>query len=504
MILRGRLRSGEYFDSVSLMAAGKDLSAAQGVLDAAVVMATPENRSILKASGLFLPGFEKARDMDLLLCVKASCEEAAEAALDAALARLRTPRGGSSGAEPLPCGVEAGVRSLPGANLALVSVAGRYAAAEAWKALRAGLHVFLFSNNVPLEDEVALKRYGRERGLLVMGPDCGTAIINGAPLGFANRVRRGCVGIVAASGTGLQEVSSILSNEGAGISQAIGTGGRDVKKEVGGIMFLEGLKALLSDPSTRVVVLVSKPPDAPVLRAIGSALRGRGKPVVAVFLGADPELLRRLGMRPARTLEEAALLAVDLSKGSAGERPPREAPSFPGEPVPGRKFVRGLFSGGTFCLEAQLIFREAGIRALSNAPLPGFKALRDPWKSEGHSLVDLGADAFTVGRPHPMIDFSLRRRRIAQEALDPGTALILLDVVLGYGSNKDPLSELAPSLREAKGPVFACSVTGTPEDPQDKNRVEEGLREAGARVFRSNAEASRYAASAALRQAGNG
>ncbi|HAH05211.1 MAG TPA: FdrA family protein [Elusimicrobia bacterium] len=515
MTVKGLIKSGEYFDSVTLMIVGRDVTALKGVQDAAVVMGTQENKAILKAAGLLLPEFEKAGETDLLLAVKAESPETASKVLAESEARLLSVRSRSDSEEEYrPKSFEGALKALPGANVALISIAGRYAGEEAMKALKAGLHVMLFSDNVPLEKEVELKEFARGKGLLVMGPDCGTAIINGVPLAFANQVSRGDVGIVAAAGTGLQEVSCILSNESAGLSQAIGTGGRDVKKEVGGIMFLEGLKALLEDPATKVVVLVSKPPHESVLKKIGAAVKDSPKPIVAVFLGAEGKTLSRYGMLPAGTLEEAALLAAALSKGgdakAAGKKlADREralselAVKEASQTAKGQRYVRGLFSGGTFCSEAQLVFQELGISdVLSNAPLAPFKALADALKSERHTLIDLGEDAFTVGRPHPMIDYSLRCRRIQAEAQDPETALILLDVVLGYGSNMDPVRELAPALRDARSTaeqggrrlVFACSVTGTPEDPQDKDKVSEGLKAAGALVFPSNAAAARFAA----------
>jgi succinyl-CoA synthetase alpha subunit len=479
----------------------RDITAAAGVLDAAVVMGTRENQAILKSAGLWLRQFDAASDTDLLLAVKAASAEAAAGALRAAGEQLKTMRDRTDAAEEWqPLSLDGALEILPDANVAVISVAGRYAGEQAMEALKAGLNVMLFSDNVPLAQEIELKKFARAKGLLLMGPDCGTAIINGVPLAFANAVNRGDIGIVAAAGTGLQEVSSLISNQGAGISQAIGTGGRDVKKEVGGIMFLEGLKALIQDPATRTIVLISKPPHESVLKKIGKALKGVRKPVIAVFLGADEETVRRCGVTPAATLEEAALMAC-----GAGPRPANGQVADPGcgpfrLPHLG-KYIRGLFSGGTFCTEAQVIFRDLGIRHVySNVPLPPFTALRNVWKSRQHTLIDLGEDVFTVGRPHPMIDYSLRNRRILEEAQHPETALILLDVVLGYGANMDPVGELAPVIREARAKrpiVFACSVTGTPRDPQNRTKVVEGLEAAGARVFPSNAAASNFAAQVA-------
>jgi FdrA protein len=525
MVVKGEIRTGMYFDSVTLMIVGRDIAAAKGLLDAAVVMGTPENKTILKSSGLWLDKFEGADDTGLLLVVKAESEESATAALRAAGERLKSgTRRAESGGECRPHSLAGALRTLPGANVALISVAGRYAGGEAMKALKAGLHVMLFSDNVPLGTEIELKTFACGRGLLVMGPDCGTAIINGVPLAFANAVSRGDVGMVAAAGTGLQEVSSIVSNWHAGVSQAIGTGGRDVKKEVGGIMFLEALQALSEDPATHVIVLISKPPHESVLKKIGETVKAVRQPVIAAFLGADEKIVRRCGMIPAATLEEAALMAVALSKGAGGSstggpllsaeaarqylevrdrdlvpRAGREA----AQAAAGQRYIRGLFSGGTFCTEAQLLFRELKIEQVhSNVPLPPFTALNDAWKSEQHTLVDLGEDVFTVGRPHQMIDYSLRNRRILDEAKDPETALILFDVVLGYGANQDPAGELAPVIREAgrlaaeggRRLIFACSVTGTDQDPQVRSKVEDGLKAAGAHIFASNAAASKFAA----------
>jgi len=497
MVVVGRIKRGAYFDSVALMTVGRDVSARDGIADAAVVMGTDENRSILAASGLLLDEFNAAGDSDLLIAVKADDSAAAEAAVAAVLEQLER-RAAPAGevASFSPSSIEGAVELMPDANLVLISVAGRYAAREAWKALRGGLHVMLFSDNVSVDAEVALKRHAHERGLIVMGPDCGTAILGGTPLGFANAVRRGGIGIVAAAGTGLQEVSSIVSNEGEGISQALGTGGRDVTDAVGGITFLDAIDALAGDPGTRVLVLVSKPPDAGVLSAIERRVAAIDKPVVTMLIGADSP-----GPGAAATLEEAALRAVALARGeepgSVADRLRRrdadldvvareQADRLEG----GRRFVRGLMSGGTFCAEAQVILRgiEGGVS--SNAPLSGARELDDPLASDGHTVVDLGADEFTVGRPHPMIDYSLRVKRLETEASDPETAVILLDVVLGYGSHADPASELAAVVGSAAESVaVVCSVTGTDRDPQNRSAVEAALAAAGAVVAPSNAAA---------------
>jgi succinyl-CoA synthetase alpha subunit len=401
---------------------------------------------------------------------------------------------------------EAPLRSLqmalaqtPAANLALISVPGDYAAAEAMKALRLGLHVMLFSDNVPLAEEAELKRYAKERDLLVMGPDCGTAIIDGVPLGFANAVRRGAVGVVGASGTGTQQVTSLVHRYGAGISHAIGTGGHDLHKDVGGITMLQGLKLLARDRDTRAIVLISKPPSPAVAREVIAAARRAGKPGVINFIGAPQD---SSGLFTARTLEEAALAAVALSKGRKPARAANPATKLPRlKLTPKQRYIRGLFSGGTFCYEACALLGEVW----SNAPVDPKRTLKDVWKSREHTLIDLGDDVFTRGRPHPMIDHRLRNDRMLEEASDPQVAVILLDVVLGYGSHPDPAAEMVPTLMKIKksrrSPVIVASVCGTDEDPQGLERQEAALREAGVLLAESNARAARLAGAIAAKLA---
>lgn len=511
MALLARIRKGEYFDSVTLMTVGKKLAAMADVEDAAIVMGTKENRSILQNAGLLAQEFAGAGEGDLLIAVRAKTEAAADEAMKAADVELLATRKRKSGAcasESRPRSLEAAVKLQPGTNMALISVAGRYAGAEAMKALEAGLHVMLFSDNVPLETEIELKRFAKSKGLLCMGPDCGTAIVNGAPLGFANAVARGSVGMVAAAGTGLQETSCIVSCEGAGVSQALGTGGRDVKKDVGGLMFIEGLKALARDDESKVLLLVSKPPHESVLKELAALLKKIKKPVVAVFLGAPEGVLAGTGALQAATLEEGALVAASLARLGPKQALAAAKARFAAldkeeaalaakelkKPGNGRKYVRALYSGGTFCAEAQLIFQGKLAPLFSNAPAGGALKLEDSLKSRHHTVVDLGEDEFTVGRPHPMIDFSLRNRRILDELKDPEAAVILLDVVLGWGSNMKPAEELAPVVKQATERLsVVATVTGTEKDPQGKAGVVKALEEAGAVVRPSNASACRLA-----------
>lgn len=406
-------------------------------------------------------------------------------------------------------GVEqVGAMMATDATLALISTPGDYAAAEARKALDAGLDVMIFSDNVSVDDEIALKRRAHERGLLVMGPDCGTAIVGGVALGFANVVRRGDIGCVGAAGTGLQQVTSLVDRWGAGISNALGTGSHDLSSEVGGITMLDALAALDADPETNVLLLVSKPPAPDVAERVLDAAARSAKPAVVCFLGAPRENVERPGIQAASTLDEAAEKAVAASLGAAPQRPPEsELDALAAEAREGladsQRYLRGLYSGGTFGYEASLLLSAAAVgRVWSNTPARPDDRIADVWKSREHTVVDLGDDVFTRGRPHPMIDYRLRVERIAEEAADPEVAVVLFDVVLGYGSHPDPASELVPAIEAAlraaaedgRLPAFVAHVCGTEGDPQSLATTTSRLRDAGVLLADSNARAVGLAA----------
>jgi succinyl-CoA synthetase alpha subunit len=502
-MIKGIIKKGEYFDSVTLMIVSKEINKITGVIDSSVVMGTNENKAILKMAELYIDLFDKSDDTDMLVIIKAENETICVEALKKVDEHLKQIRNKSDDSGDFnPKSFEGAVKQMPEANLSLISVAGKYAAAEARKALQNGLHVMMFSDNVSVEDEIKLKKLAVEKGLLMMGPDCGTAIINGIPLAFANVVNRGNIGIVAASGTGLQEVSSIISNLGGGISQALGTGGRDVKKEVGGIMFIESIRALENDSQTEIIVLISKPPHIEVLEKIAEEIKKLKKSVVAILIGGDSEIIENAGAVAAKNLEAAAVIAVALSEKKdykvdlqkLSERKQNNAGIAQNLAKNNKgKYLRGLFSGGTLCDEAQLLLKNSFGFTFSNTPLNAEYQLKNIWKSEKHTIIDLGDDEFTAGRPHPMIDFSLRRKRILEEAKDAETAVILLDVVLGYGSNLTPDEELVPAFRQAKeiNPNIAiiCSITGTDKDPQNRAKVKSALESAGAFVAETNVEA---------------
>jgi FdrA protein len=477
-----QVRRGTYYDSLVLMQLQHALLGLPDVVDAGVVMATPANCNLLAANDLLLDSVVAGPD-DLLIVVRAESDSAATDALarvDELLARRRS----TDGQDFRPRSLASAVKLLPEAAWVLVSVPGRYAAGVAREALDLGRHVFLYSDNVSLDDEVALKRVARAKGLLVMGPDCGTAIISGVGLGFANRVRRGSIGLVGASGTGLQAITSHIHALGAGVSQAIGTGGRDLKAEVGAISAHQALDLLARDSETKVIVLVSKPPAAEVATQLLAAAQASGKPVVVDFIGYAPPARQLGNLHFAATLNEAAEIAVSQLAMPSDRSPAARAPL--------RGYLRGLFSGGTLAYETLLGLQANLAPIYSNAPIDRSQLMKDPLHSEAHTIIDLGGDDFTVGRLHPMIDNDLRIRRLRQEAADPESGLILLDVVLGEGAHPDPASELAPVIGEVigkSGLEIVVIVIGTEDDPQGMQSQIEQFSQAGAVVYRNVTEA---------------
>jgi FdrA protein len=482
------VRHGVYHDSVTLLQVSRDVTALDGVDEAVVAMATGLNLQILADLG-FGDGIDDATPNDLVVAVRAADDAAvgaARAAIDAALAAASTPTGGGDFSAPPPRTVGGAARSAE-ADLALISVPGEHAYVEALDALRSGLHVMVFSDNVPLDQEIALKAEGGRRGLLVMGPDCGTAIVAGVGLGFANVVRPGPVGIVAASGTGAQQVCCLLDAAGVGVRHVLGVGGRDLSAEVGGASTLAALAALDADPATELIVIVSKPPDTAVAAHVREAAAACATPVVLGFVGRGQRDLTAVA-------DEAAARAGRAVRAHRRWEPTDVA-------APARGELRGLFSGGTLCDEAMVIAADALGPVRSNIPLEPDWALSAGDDADGHVMIDFGEDDMTQGRPHPMIDHGLRVARIEREVRRPGSNTLLLDVVLGHGADADPGGALAPAVTAARRTVhdrgdrlaIVVSLCGTGDDPQGLNRQAEAFAEAGAVVCLSNAEAAREA-----------
>jgi FdrA protein len=486
-VILNEVRRATYLDSIVLMRISRQIAALPGIEEAGLIIGTPANKEILRDAGILGPESDGAEPSDLILALRASDALAGEAALAEAKRLIDHPTAlGATAAVESSRTMRAAIKRLPAANLALISVPGDFAVAEASKALELGLHTMIFSDNVPIADETVLKRKARERGLFVMGPDCGTAIIGGVPLGFANVVPQGDIGIIGASGTGIQEVSCLIARGGRGISHAIGTGGRDLKAEVGAVTTLMAIDALDADDRTTHIVLISKPPAASVAKAVLERVAKSAKLFTICFLGAD-EVAVPPNARAAATLKGTADIVLGASIANWTQQP------LPGLARTG--LVRGLFAGGTLCSEAQIIFRQAGLPVASNVPVPGASDIAAA--PAGHVMIDLGDDEFTRGRPHPMFEPSVRDTPLGEALADPRVGVILLDIVLGYGGHPDPAGHLAAFLEgRERRPLIVASVTGTDSDPQPRNEQVEKLVAAGVIVADSNADATAAAIAA--------
>lgn len=520
MAVNKRVIPGLYRDSVTLMRCASQVETLPGVEKAGAMMATPANLDLAREAGLLQASESvEAGPNDLLLLVQTAEAGNADAAFTEAERILNEVPAAAAGTEVAgiaPRSIRMGLDAQPDASMVLISTPGEYAGSEALKALNLGLDVMVFSDNVSVADEIELKRLAHERGLLVMGPDCGTAIVGGIPLGFANVVRRGDVGVVGASGTGTQQVTALIDRWGGGITHAIGTGSHDLSSAVGAITMLDAMAAFESDAATKTLLLVSKPPAPEVAERVLAAAAAARTPAVVCFIGADPASIERPGIHAGETLEDAAALAVELSTGVAPERTlsstatEAEIEQAAAALAPTQHYIRGLFSGGTFGYEAAFLLSKTVGRVYSNTPARPEDIIVNVWKSEGHTIIDLGDDVFTRGRPHPMIDFRLRVERIAEEAADPEVAVILLDVVLGYGAHPDPAGQLVPAIAAAqafaqasgRAIAFVASVCGTDGDPQMLAGQEQVLRDAGVLLGRSNAHATRIAADIVGRKGG--
>lgn len=498
------VQKGVYYDSVKLMLVTREIKEKEGVEEVAVVMGTDLNKDTLTRTGLMTPEAEAATPTDMIVAVKCQNDEIADEIFLHLDEMLNANVSGENKDTYKPKSVETAVKMQPGSNVLAISIPGRYAKAMAMEGLRNGLHIMLFSDNVTLEEEKALKTYAQSKDLLVMGPDCGTAILNGVPLCFANTVRRGKIGIVAASGTGAQEVMTLIHKNGGGVTQVIGTGGRDLKEEIGGITMLQGLKALGADEATELIVVVSKPPAKPVADRVISFIREEiKKPVVINFLGGDYHDLSDRQISFVATLEEAALAALEKT----GSVPPgftlaQDTTQLVREQAakirPTGKYIRGLYSGGTLGYEAVLTLEQRIGRVSSN--LSGEKTLTDCFHMEGNACVDLGDDTYTVGRAHPMIDSTLRAEVFRSELRNPETAVILLDLVLGYGANRGPEKDFVAELAKyrAENPqqyvAVIASICGSEDDPQNYQEIVAQLKELDVILMPSNLRAVHLAA----------
>lgn len=492
------IKKNTYFDSVSLMSISTKANQIENVDQAIVAMATEMNKGVLRNLNLLTKELEDAKNGDLMIVIKGKEGADNEQILAEIEALFNKKSSGGSHFESQYATIESAKSQVTEANLAVISVNGAYAAREARKALEQDLHVMLFSDNVSIEDELALKTLAHQKGLLMMGPDCGTAIINNKALCFGNAVRQGSIGIIGASGTGSQEVSVRIHDFGGGVSQLIGTGGRDLSEKIGGIMMLDAMNVLDKDPNTKAIVLISKPPAESVEQKVLANIKNCTKPVIVCFIGGSEQRVVEAGGHFAQTTKQAALKAVLLT-GVKEEDIDLHSLNWPlieevrAKLKPEQKYIRGLFCGGTICDEVMYLAMEKYPNIYSNIQKDANFRLKDLNQSIEHTFLDLGDDDFTNGKPHPMIDPSNRIERFLQEARDPEVGVIAMDFILGFGSHQDPVGVMLPAIYQAKKQAkeqqrhleILGYVLGTDLDKPDMREQIKQLEDAGVTISSS-------------------
>lgn len=480
MTVKVIIKKNTYHDSVSLMVLSTKANTLPDVKQAVVAMGTDLNKEVIRNIGLMNADIESAGTGDLLIVVETDSAAACETAVQEIEALFNKKTENKKSGSRAYATTDSAVEHVPEANLAIISVPGAFAAREARKLLEKNINVMIFSDNVSIEDEITLKQYAHEKGLLMMGPDCGTASINGKALCFANVIREGNIGIVGASGTGSQEIAARIHDFGGGITQIIGVGGRDLHEKVGGIMMIDGIRLLEKDPATKIIVLVSKKPASVVEAKVLTEIKNCKKPVLVCFLGGDKATIEAAGGIYGKTTKETALQAVIMGGKPEGEINKRSLnlpliAEVKAKLKPEQKYIRALLCGGTLCEEMMLLAKETLTGVYSNIAKDPAHQMADIHKSEEHAFIDFGDDAFTRGKPHPMIDPSLRTARFIEEAKKPEVGVIILDFILGYGAHHDPVGMLLPAIRQAKENAVKEGrhleilgyVLGTDLDPQD-------------------------------------
>lgn len=490
-MLKTIVKAGSYHDSVTLMLLTNAVSTVDGVKKVSIMMATPANKDIFKQSGLETQELLDATANDMVVVADVDDESVLDLLMekvDEYFAKEANANKKSEGNKSAKSWDQA-LSQMSDANMAVISIPGAYAALEAERALNEGMNVFMFSDNVTIEDEKKIKDMAHEKGLVVMGPDCGTGIIQSVPVAFTNKVNPGSIGIIGASGTGIQELTTIIDRLGEGVTNAIGTGGRDLSEEVGGTTMMDVIDAMEEDQTVKVLVVISKPPANAVRDKIAARLSIYSKPVVCLFLGEKPEYYEE-GLYQTHTLDEAARLAVSLARGNGvkfedGTVDCDKSNFFK---VEDKKTIKAYYSGGTLAGEAAMMIKEA-MSVPDGAHVDGYKLNHD-----GHVVIDLGDDKYTQGKPHPMIDPTTRVEWMKKAMEDPTTGVILFDVVLGYGSHDDMAGALIPAVESLKDEAakenrtvhFVAEVCGTRNDYQGYDESVKKLQDAGVIVAETN------------------
>lgn len=491
-MLQTIIKENSYQDSVVLMLLTSKLSQLPSVTRVSIMMGTPANKDIFIAGGFDTSELQSASSNDMVVMLEVTDEGQTDELMALIDEELNSQKAETGPVTEKINSWEKALKALPDANVALISLPGEYAVLEIERALDNQLHAFVFSDNVPLAEERRLKEKAHQKGLLVMGPDCGTGVIHGLPLAFTNKNRQGKIGVIGASGTGIQEVTTLIHRYGQGVTNAIGTGGRDLSTEVGAISMIDSIVALNADPDTEVIVVISKPPAAAIAAKVLDVLRKVTKPVVTLFLGSKPQAHEK-DLYHAYTLEEAAQLATKLMTGEEVTYTPAASKDLK---VTGTaKGIKGYYSGGTLAYEAAFLIADSLNLSEVSSPV-GYTLKTGP-----HEVIDLGDDMYTQGKPHPMIDPEIRIAKIEAALNEPETAVIIFDVVLGYGAHDDMAGALSPAITKVLAEAnaqnrqleFIAIVVGTEEDPQGMGNQIQQLEEIGVTVCENNVQGIRTA-----------
>lgn len=511
------VKSNYYRDSLNLLKISDIMKrSSSGIVEAVVIMGTKTNKAVLVKLGFPSTKINQATESDLIIAIEAVDKGSVDSALRKVEELLHSD--GSSDTSNLvsenPTDLDSALVSMSNANLALISIPGEYVKDLSIKLSNEGIHQQIFSDHVPLDDELTIKEYAAKKGVLVLGPGAGTSIINGKGIGFSNVLRRGPVGIIAAAGTGLQEVSSLLDQCDIGVAYGLGVGANDPKEKIGGLMMLEALKVLEELPDIEIMTIVSKPPSPRAKKQIIDYIVKHGKKkYVLAFLGGghDDSLPNSTKSKIVQvtTLASAVFAVAGLTSNELYKQSlvrlriepeilqrsvAKEWKGFGQQ----QKYIRALYTGGTFAYETQVILNGILKDLFSNAPTGRTKKLPQSSKSKKHSILDLGEEEFTQGRPHPMIDPTIRRLRLVEESQDPEVGVVMMDFVLGYGSNPDPVGAVLKEIGQVKATArkggrylsIVTHVCGTKGDPQGYDESVRKLENVGALVFPTNALAA--------------
>ena len=496
------IKKNFFRDSVQMMQFSQQLKDEQGVIDAAIVMSTVLNKNTLKNMNLLTEDGISATENDTLISINCQDENSLSNAIQKAEQLLTSI---SAKAKNEFTSLASALDTFSDANIASLSIPGQFVKEMATELINKQLNLFVFSDHVPLEDEIYLKNLALENNVLFMGPEAGTSILNGTVFGFGNRVRKGSIGIIGASGTGIQESSTMIDLFGEGISHGIGVGGRDLRNDIGGMMTMKAMEIFENDPNTKAVLLVSKPVDNYIRNKIINKINNFSKKnYVLCLIGDNENSVDTAKIKFSKSIQMSVLKILKLLDDNVYKKTKdvvrnqindsiKLSESLSKDLNEGQKFIRGFFAGGTLCYESKIILEQMIGKIYSNLSSDDEYSIKGNVSSKENTLIDFGEEEFTSARPHPIIDPLLRRNRILEDANDPNVGVIIIDIICGINAAKNTMAFHAETIKKAieiareqgrKLSVFTY-ICGT-ENDVSKNELKL-LADSGAKLFTSNA-----------------